>query len=213
MKKFYQKHKRALVFLIVGFVFFATILPIVVIKIKTSNKIYALEDAPAKKVAIVFGAAIIRNSYPSTVLADRVATAVELYQAGKVEKILMSGDNSTFDHDEPTVMKNHAISLGVKAEDIALDYAGFRTYDTCARANKIFQIDSALLVSQESHLPRAILLCEYFGIRSAGVIADKREYRGWTRQKIREFGGKVLTFYEIYFFPHEPKFLGPLEEI
>ena len=93
---------------------------------------YSVESAPAKRVAIVFGAGLWRDGSPTPVLRDRVATAAQLYLAGKVEKLLMSGDNRFADYNEPAAMQAYAMQLGVPEEDIVLDYAGRRTYDTCA---------------------------------------------------------------------------------
>jgi len=113
-----------------------------------------MESVPADRVAIVFGAGLQRDGTPSAVLRDRVATAASLYFEGKVQKLLMSGDNRFLDYNEPGSMKAYAISLGVPGEDIVLDYAGRRTYDTCYRAREIFGLDEAILVTQTYHLPR-----------------------------------------------------------
>src|SRR3990172_12100148 len=94
-------------------------------------RLHRVEDVPAKPVAIVFGAGLWRDGSPTPVLRDRVTTAVELYFQGKVNKLLMSGDNRVDNYNEPAAMEEFAIGLGVPAEDIILDYAGQRTYDTC----------------------------------------------------------------------------------
>lgn len=102
----------------------------------------------------------------TAILRDRVQTAVQLYQLGKVNKLLMSGDNRVVDYNEPEAMRQYALGLdGIPDEDIVLDYAGRRTYDTCYRASAIFQVNSAVLVTQDFHLPRAIFLCNWFGVR------------------------------------------------
>jgi SanA protein len=141
------------------------------------NRIYEASDSPHKRVAIVFGAGLRRDGTPTAILRDRVETAVDLYSSGKVEKILMSGDNRFDDYNEPEAMRQYALSLGIPAEAIALDYAGRRTYDTCYRAKAIFGVESALLVSQKFHLPRALFLCNTLGLESDGVEANQRRYR------------------------------------
>ena len=138
---------------------------------------YAAADAPAGRVAIVFGAGLWRNGTATPVLQDRVQTAADLYFAGKVEKILMSGDNRFVEYNEPAVMREVALSLGVPEQAIVLDYAGRRTYDTCYRAKAIFGVTEAILVTQAFHLPRAIYLCNQLGVDSVGVQADQRVYR------------------------------------
>ncbi len=144
--------------------------------IHSKGRVYSVEDIPNERAAIVFGAGLWRDGSPTPVLRDRVKTASELYFQGKVEKLLMSGDNSTINYDEPTAMKNYALELGIPEEAIVLDYAGRRTYDTCYRAKEIFGLESAILVTQEFHLSRALYLCEKLGIKSTGVNADQRVY-------------------------------------
>jgi SanA protein len=141
------------------------------------QKKYTAENVPARRVAIVFGAGLWRNGTATPVLHDRVQTAADLYFAGKVEKLLMSGDNRFSDYNEPAVMRDLALSLGVPGDAIVLDYAGRRTYDSCYRAKAIFGVTEAILVTQAFHLPRAIYLCNQLGIDSVGVEADLRVYR------------------------------------
>lgn len=141
-----------------------------------AERIYALEQAPSGRVAIVFGARVYGDGRLSAMLRDRVDTAVALYQAGKVERLLLSGDNQFVEYNEPGAMMDYAITQGVPAAAIQPDYGGRRTYDTCYRAAQIFQVQDAILVTQEFHLPRALLLCDSLGIKVAGVAADRRTY-------------------------------------
>jgi SanA protein len=140
------------------------------------SKTYAAAEVPTRPVAIVFGAGLWRNGTATPVLQDRVQTAANLYFAGKVKKLLMSGDNRFVDYNEPAVMRQLALSLGVPDGAIVLDYAGRRTYDTCYRAKAIFGVNEAILVTQAFHLPRAIYLCNHLGVDSVGVDADLRIY-------------------------------------
>jgi SanA protein len=103
-------------------------------------------------------------------------TAVNLYHAGKVEKILMSGDNRFIEYNEPEAGRQYALEHGVPDEDIVLDYAGRRTYDTCYRAKHIFGVDEAILVTQGFHMARALTLCNWFGVDSVGVEANNRYF-------------------------------------
>lgn len=150
------------------------------------RSIYTTSDAPTDRVAIVFGAAVYGSGRLSPVLRDRMDTAVTLYHDGKVEKILVSGDNSTAEYDEPGAMMAYAIQQGVSPDDVQPDYAGRRTYDTCYRAREIFQLDSAILVTQEFHLPRALFTCQRLGIEAVGVMADLRPYRDARFYEVRE---------------------------
>ena len=155
----------------------AILLPRLITALQTYASIYEPDSAPGRRVAIVFGAGLHRDGSPTPILRDRVATAAKLYFSGKVEKLLLSGDNQSVNHDEPGAMRAYALQIGVPYEDIILDYAGRRTYDTCFRANKIFEVRSAILVTQRFHLPRALYLCNALGVQSVGVSADQRHYQ------------------------------------
>jgi len=129
-----------------------------------------------------------------------VETAVALYQAGKVQKLLMSGDNRFVDYNEPAAMRDYAVRMGVPASDVVLDFAGRRTYDTCYRANAIFGLKEAVLVTQRFHLARALILCNNLGVQSEGVIANQRNYRRSSLAfwEIRELAAAPVTLWEIW---------------
>jgi len=135
------------------------------------------------RVALVFGAGVWRDGAPSPVLYDRIATAVWLYRTGTVNKLLLSGDNRFLDYNEPAVMRETALKMGVADADLVLDFAGRRTYDSCYRAREIFGVDHAVLVTQEFHLARALYVCNELGVESVGVRADMQSYgersRAW----------------------------------
>ena len=128
------------------------------------------------RIAIVFGAGLERSGSPTPILYDRVATAVDLYKAGKVSKLLLTGDNRFSNYNEPEVMRQTALQLGVPNDALVLDYAGRRTYDSCFRARDIFGVTRAILVTQAFHLDRALYLCNSLGLDSIGVLADRRDY-------------------------------------
>ncbi len=135
------------------------------------------EAAPPKPVAIVFGAGLWRDGTPTPILQDRIATAADLYLSGKVQKLLLSGDNRFVYYNEPEAMRQYALQLGVPDEALVLDYAGRRTYDTCYRAQAIFGVTEALVVTQRYHLYRAVYTCRALGLDAVGVAADRRTYR------------------------------------
>lgn len=181
-------------------------LPRIITSIYATNRIYQKEESPKKRLAIVFGAGLRRDGSPTAILRDRVETAVSLYFSGKVEKLLMSGDNSLLEYNEPEAMRQYALSLGVPDSAIALDYAGRRTYDTCYRAKAIFEVDDVLLVTQKFHLPRALFLCNALGLEAIGVEANNRRFwRGslliWN---IREQLATVGAFLDLYFTNPQP---------
>jgi SanA protein len=158
------------------FVIVGLFLPKLVVMMFAAPRTFSVKDVPQTRVAIVFGAGLLRDGSAGPVLRDRVETAVKLYQQGKVDKLLMSGDNRFIEHNEPEAMRQYALDLGAPDKDIILDYAGRRTYDTCYRAKHIFQVDSAILVTQAFHLPRALFLCNWFDVESTGVEADNHYF-------------------------------------
>ncbi len=138
---------------------------------------FTLANVPARRAAIVFGAGLWRDGSPTPILRDRVAVAAELYFSGKVDKLLLSGDNRFIEYNEPEAMRQYALELGLPDEALVLDYAGRRTYDTCYRAKSIFGLNEAILVTQKFHLPRALYTCNMLGLPSIGMEADRQDYR------------------------------------
>jgi len=176
------------------------IVPRLITNLYARSRLYRIETSPQQRVAIVFGAGLWRDGSPTPVLRDRVETAVDLYFSGKVEKLLMSGDNSVIEYNEPAAMHAYALQLGVPGDDIVLDYAGRRTYDTCYRARDIFAIRDAILVTQGFHLPRALYTCNQLGIPAVGVTADRRDYRRGSLAywNMREFGATMVALWELH---------------
>lgn len=176
------------------------LLPRLVTMLYAWNKIHSLETAPSKRVAIIFGAGLRWDGSPTAILRDRVETGANLYFGGKVEKLLMSGDNRVVEYNEPEAMRQYAVSLGIPDDAIVLDYAGRRTYDTCYRAKAIFGLDSALLVTQKFHLPRALFLCNALGLESVGVEANNNYYlkRSLLIWNIREQFATLSAFLDVF---------------
>lgn len=181
-------------------VFFGLFFPKLILLLYAAPRIFTVDNVPAKRVAIVFGAGLLRDGSAGPVLRDRVETAVQLYQQGKVKKLLMSGDNRFVEYNEPEAMRQYALDLGIPNDDIVLDYAGRRTYDTCYRAKAIFQVDSAILVTQAFHLPRALFLCNSFGVESTGVEADNAYFRKISRLywHTRELFATAQSVWDVY---------------
>jgi len=173
-------------------------LPRVYTTIRTSSALTNLEDAEHAQIAIVFGAALTRTGRPSAVLRDRIITAVRLYQAGKVDMVLMSGQDP-----EPAAMRDYALDLGVPPDAVLLDDAGLRTYDTCYRASSGFQVSEAILVTQAFHQARALYTCRQFGMTVAGVPAQQsRYYRGaLTLWNLREFMATFAALWDLHIDP------------
>ncbi len=181
---------------------------------KNQSTIYSsLDQVPTAPVALVFGAGLRPNGTPSDALRDRVLSAVDLYQAQKVQKLLMTGDNSLINYDEVSAMKKLAVDMEVPEDDVVLDYAGFDTYDSCYRARDIFGLSQIIAVSQEFHLPRVVFTCQSLGIDTVGYVADKQPYISARFWRVRESLARVKAWAEVKILKPEPKFLGEKEEI
>ncbi len=190
------------------------LLPRLITVLVAIPRIYSAQTVPTMPVALVFGAGLWRDGTPTTVLRDRIATAAQLYFSGKVQKILMSGDNSYLDYNEPGAMQEYALSLGVPKEAIVLDYAGRRTYDTCYRARAIFAVETVILVTQSFHLPRALYICNALGLKAIGVASDQREYRlgSILYWNLRELPATLTALMDVHVLRPIP-ILGQLEPI
>ncbi|MFI5638961.1 vancomycin high temperature exclusion protein [Streptomyces goshikiensis] len=175
-----------------------------------ADRLRTTAGAPSAEVAVVFGAGLW-NGRPTPYLANRLDAAAELYRAGKVKVVLVSGDNSRTGYDEPDAMRTYLTAHGVPGERIVSDFAGFDTWDSCVRAKEIFGVHRAVLISQGFHIHRAVALCEAAGVDSYGVgVADAHDvtwYYGGTREVFA--AGKAVL--DAVFEP-EPRFLGPKEE-
>ena len=200
MWKRYLKFIRRLLLALLAVGLLVLLLPRIITTISGWTQVYQVDTAPTERVAIVFGAGLNRDGTPTAILRDRVETAAQLYFDGKVQKLLMSGDNRFANYNAPPARRHYATRPGVPADAIVLDYAGRRTYDTCYRAKAIFGLDSALLVTQQFHLPRALFLCNALGLKAVGVEANNGQYRKlymliWN---IREQLATVGAFVDVY---------------
>lgn len=156
---------------------------------------------PERDIALVLGAGVLPDHTPTASLKLRIETAVDLYKAGRVKNLLMSGDNSDSNYNEPTSMKAYAVSLGVDAAVIGIDPGGFSTYNSCYRAHAVYNLSSVTVVTQGYHLPRAVMTCAQIGIDTIGVAA-KRTGRDYTATYIvREHFATAKAYTKILLQP------------
>ncbi len=178
------------------------------------NSTFDLASVPTAQVALVPGAGITTDDRPTLALRDRIDGAIELYRAGKVQKILMSGENSSIYYNEPGVMANYAMQQGIPEADIVLDYAGHRTYDTCYRAKAIFGLESVIITTQKYHLPRMVFLCDKLGLTVSGIPVEQSNYllNRFVFWNAREVLATLSAWLDIYILKPEP-ILGSPEPI
>jgi SanA protein len=153
---------------------------------------------PRAEVAIVPGALVEPDGDMSAMLGDRVRRAAALWQAGKVEKVLVSGDHHTWAYDEPGTMRKALVAAGVSPADVFEDHAGFDTWATMLRARSIFGVRNAVVVTQGFHMPRALFLADAAGIEATGLTADQHEwgYQG-RKSEVREVLSRVKSIFDV----------------
>ena len=186
------------------------LLPMTWLYVSTAGRLGTVADAPRTEVAVVFGAGLW-NGEPSPYLANRLNAAAKLYRENRVEVVLVTGDNSRKDYDEPDAMRAYLTRHGVPDGRIVSDYAGFDTWDSCVRAKKIFGVDRAVLISQGFHIRRAVALCEEAGVASYGVGVAARHDVTWYYGGVRELFAAGKAALDAVFHP-DPQFLGPKEK-
>ncbi len=157
------------------------------------------EQAPARDVAIIFGAEMYPSGRPSPYLKARLDLGVTLFNDGKAKVLLVSGDNAPEHNRESTNMKRYLVAQGVPADRIVEDEYGLDTYDTCVRAREVFGLTEALLVSQRYHLHRAVATCRAIGVDAVGVgdISVKRTSKRWDDFAQRELGANLKMVWDL----------------
>lgn len=175
----------------------------------TEGQIYSnIELIPHNKVGLLLGTSkYLKSGKPNLFFEYRILAAESLYKSGKIENVVISGDNSRKDYNEPQDMKDALIKRGIPENRIYLDYAGFRTFDSIFRMKVIFEQESFTIISQEFHNQRAIFIANELQLNTVGFNArDVDAYNGF-RTKLREKFARVKVILDL-FFGQKPKFLG-----
>lgn len=173
----------------------------------TGQYVYSsIEKVPHAQAAMVLGASVRQDGTLSPVLRARADAAAELYRAGEVRKILVTGDNSEVAHNEVNPTGKYLLLLGIPKADIFLDHAGFDTYSSMYRARDVFGIESVVIISQPFHLPRAVFAAralglEAFGLEAAPLAGD------FLYNWLREVPATWKALFDLAFL-RQPKYLG-----
>jgi SanA protein len=176
---------------------------------QTVNKIYSKTDSiPENNVGLLLGTSkFLRSGNSNQYFENRISATVQLYKAGKIKNIVISGDNSKKNYNEPEDMKNELIKHGIPENRIYLDFAGFRTYDSVFRMKEIFGQEKFTIISQEFHNQRAVYIANSLKLNAIGFNAkDVNTFNGF-KTKIREKFARVKVFID-FVFDKKPKFLG-----
>ena len=208
MKKNFLKISKIIIYFIV-FSVISIFVSNLLIKRNAIQKTFSkTQNITKNKVGLILGTSKkLRNGRINLYYKYRLDAAVKLYNAGKIEYIVISGDNSSKNYDEPTDFKNDLIKYGIPENKIFLDYAGFRTLDSVVRIKEIFNQSSITIISQQFHNERAIYLAEHFDIKAIGFNAKTISGKYGLKVQLREYLARVKVFVDIL-FKVEPKFLG-----
>ena len=164
-------------------------------------------------VAVVLGTSKYLGKILNEYYSHRMDAAIDLYNQGKVQHFLLSGDNAHRSYNEPWTMKRDLLKAEVPEDKIFLDYAGFRTLDSVVRAKEIFDTDNFLIISQKFHCERALFIANSHDINAKcfAVLGPSR-HSGW-KVRMREVFARAKAVLDIYITNTKPKFLGPKEPI
>lgn len=169
-----------------------------------------LEDLPPNDVGLVLGtSARTRGGWQNPFFANRIAAAAKLYHAGKVKHLLLSGDNRFVGNDEPTDMRAALAKLGVPETATTLDYAGFRTLDSLARAKGVFGVTKLTIITDDFHVERALLLARHYGIDADAFPSKPVPFKWSKKTRLREVGARCKALLDLYVLRTKPHFLGP----
>jgi SanA protein len=209
---------RIVKFLVVSaaLLLFVWISSVIAVYTVSSGRVFdraSITAVPHQRAAVVLGCSQkVSGGRNNLYFFRRINAASELYKAGKVDAIVVSGDNHVEYYDEPSDMKNALIKAGVPAERIVCDYAGFRTLDTIVRAKKVFGLDSFVVISQPDHVRRAIFIARGFGCDAYGYAAEDVRGGYSVKTTVREQIAKIIAVIDVV-IRRRPKFLGPREVV
>jgi SanA protein len=175
-----------------------------------TSRLESLKEAP---VALVLGCSPMLGTRRNLFFEYRIEAAAQLYKAGKVKALIVSGDNGSKDYDEPTMMKEALMAKGLPESVIYCDYAGFRTLDSVVRASSIFMQPRFIVVSQRFHNERAVFLARSHGLEATGFDARDVSRRIAPKTWLREYLARVQAVLDVTLFQTKPKFAGPTVKI
>ena len=202
---FIRRYYRLAIVALLALMALAMMVPIVMRFTVETFIVTSVDDVPRTDAALVLGASVFRGS-PSPILAERADTAIALYKADKVKKILVTGDNGALTHDEVTPVRKYLLDAGIASQDIFLDHAGFDTYSSMYRARDVFLVLSLTIVTQDFHLPRALWIARHLGLDAYGVVAEGGEHSPY--DYVREIPASIKAFLDVL-IDRQPKYLGP----
>ncbi|WP_206171034.1 SanA/YdcF family protein [Phragmitibacter flavus] len=169
-----------------------------------------VDEVPARLVGLVLGTAPKVGIRDNLFFTTRMEAAAKLYHAGKVQYLIVSGDNARAGYNEPAEMKKALVKAGVPAERVYCDYAGFRTLDSVVRAKKVFGMEEFMVIAQRFHNERALYIARRNGMPDVVAFdaAMPAVNTGW-KVRVREVGARMMAVLDVEVFKTDPRFLGP----
>ncbi|MFA6100288.1 MAG: ElyC/SanA/YdcF family protein [Patescibacteria group bacterium] len=178
----------------------------IVIDVRFSYRhlIFKAANVPSEPAIIILGASLKPDGTPSDALIDRLQVGYDLYSEYKGKLILVTGDDGRFKSNEVAAMRAMLVQSGVPDSNILVDGQGYRTFESCVRAKKDFNITKAIIVTQNFHLPRALYLCNKLGVQSVGVSADLHSYRNIVWMTVRDWLASFKAWIDINIWTPKP---------
>ncbi|MDX2248951.1 MAG: ElyC/SanA/YdcF family protein [Bacteroidia bacterium] len=185
----------------------------IVIRSTTGKLFVSAGDTPKYKVGLLLGTSkYLKNGKINLYYRYRIEAAQKLYEEGKIEYILVSGDNGTVQYNEPRAFHKDLVAAGIPEDRIILDFAGFRTLDSIVRAKKVFGQNELIIISQAFHNQRAVYIAQRKGIKAVGFNAQDAYHRHGLSVPFRELLARTMMMADLYLLNRQPKFLGePIE--
>ncbi len=207
-----KKSKITILFTITLSLLFVMLFSHFAVESSSNGKIYTnIRNIPTGRVGLLLGCSSkLSNGKTNLFFKFRIDAAYKLLQAGKIEYLLISGDNSTKNYDETTDMQNALVQMGIMPNRLILDYAGFRTLDSVVRSKKVFSAKNIIIISQEFHNKRALYIADAFGISAIAYNAKEVGVYASLKTKTRELFARVKTILDLHILNTKPKFLGKL---
>jgi SanA protein len=181
----------------------------------TEDKVYSdVTLLPEHRIGLVLGTSHrLVGGGPNPFFHQRIEMAATLYELGKVDHFILSGDNSSRYYNEPMEMQKALIKKGVPASAITLDFAGLRTLDSVVRSKKIFGQNEITIITQPFHSYRALFISRYYDMDAVAMVADDPQADNTFKVRLREYLARTKAVLDLYVFKTDPRFLGEKEEI
>ncbi len=206
--------KRIILFTILIVIAFFFVSNIWVVQSTKDQVFYDSTALPNHRVGLVLGTSHrLISGKPNPFFEKRIEMAASLYKSGKIDNLILSGDNRSIYYNEPVEMQKALIKLGIPATAITLDYAGLRTLDSIVRSKEIFGQNKLIIITQPFHSYRALFIGNYYGMDAVAMVADEIELESSMKVRIREYFARTKAVLDLYILNTSPRFLGQKEDL